>query len=149
MEDVRDELLVRNLERGKSLLVRLDRGADVVSQISEMAESEGISTGVFCIIGALTQAQIAFYDQESHEYIELMVDEPVEVVSCTGNISTRDGKPFVHAHAVLAGLEGECRGGHLIKGRVFAAEVYLLELLGSPLVREHDFTTGLHLWVDR
>jgi predicted DNA-binding protein with PD1-like motif len=148
MEDVRDSLLVRNLERGRSLLVRLDHGADVVSQISEVAANDQIQTGVFCIIGALTHAQIAFYDQESHEYHEVMVDEPVELVSCTGNISIRDGKPFVHAHVVLAGSEGELRGGHLIKGGIFAAEMYLLELLGAPLVRGPDFITGLHLWGD-
>jgi predicted DNA-binding protein with PD1-like motif len=141
-------LLVRKLEWGKSLLVRLDHNADVVSQISEVAADEGIQTGIFSLIGALTHAQIAFYDQESHEYNELMVDEPVELVSCTGNISTRGGKPFVHAHAVLAGSEGELRGGHLIKGGIFAAELYMLELLGAPLVREHDPVTGLYLWGD-
>ncbi len=141
-------LLVRNIETGRNLLVRLDHGADIVSQISEAAASERIHTGVFSIIGALTDAQIAFYDQESHEYHELMVDEPVELVSCTGNISTKDGKPFVHAHAVLAGLEGECRGGHLIKGGIFAAELYMQELLSPPLIRMHDSVTGLYLWGD-
>jgi predicted DNA-binding protein with PD1-like motif len=120
-------LLVRKLESGKSLLVRLDHNADVVSQIAEVAANEGIQTGIFSLIGALTHAQIAFYDQESHEYNEFMVDEPVELVSCTGNISTRGGKPFVHAHAVLA---------------------YMLELLGAPLVRERDPVTGLFLWGD-
>ena len=65
MEDVRDGLLARILERGKSLLVRLDLGSDIVSQISDVAVNEGIHTGIFSIIGALTNAQIAFYDQES------------------------------------------------------------------------------------
>lgn len=141
-------MLVRILEQGKSLLARLDYGADIVSQITDVAANEGIGTGIFSIIGALTHAQIAFYDQEAHEYHELMVDEPVELVSCKGNVSTRDGKLFVHAHAVLAGSEGDCRGGHLIGGDIFAAEMYMQELSGSPLVRAHDSTTGLCLWGD-
>jgi uncharacterized protein len=148
IEDVRDGLLTRILERGKSLLVRLDHGADLVSQISDIAVNEGINTGIFSIIGALTHARIAFYDQESHEYHELMLDEPVELVSCTGNVSTRDGKLFVHAHVVLAGSQGDCRGGHLIRGDIFAAEMCMQELSGSPLVRAHDSTTGLFLWGD-
>ena len=77
-----------------------------------------------------------------------MVDEPVELVSCIGTISTRGGKPFVHAHIVLAGPEGELRGGHLIKGDIFAAEMYMLELPSTPVVREHDFAAGLYLWGD-
>jgi uncharacterized protein len=140
------ELLIRELQRGRCLLARLDHRADLVRQISELALVEGIQTGVFSALGALTQAKLAFYDQESHEYEELLVTEPVELVSCTGNISIRDGKPFVHAHAVLAGSEGETWGGHLLCGKIFAAELYLVELSGNPMVRDHDPLTGLYLW---
>jgi predicted DNA-binding protein with PD1-like motif len=141
-------LLVRELQRGRSLLVRLDHGADVVNQIFELAGNECIQNGAFSVIGALTQAEIAFYDQESHEYNELLVDENVELVSCAGNISIRGGKPFVHAHVVLAGSDGETRGGHLLRGKIFAAELFLVELLGKPMIREHDSSTGLNLWSD-
>lgn len=139
-------MLIRELQRGRCLLARLDRGADLVSQISELARIEGIQAGVFSALGALTQSKIAFYDQGSHEYTELLMTEPVELVSCTGNISIRDGKPFVHAHAVLAGSDGETKGGHLLCGKIFAAELYLVELSGEPMVREHDQLTGLYLW---
>lgn len=139
-------MLIRELQRGKCLLARLDHDADLVNQISELARIEGIQTGVFSVLGALTQAKLAFYDQESHEYDELLLTEPVELVSCSGNISIRDGKPFVHAHAVLAGSEGETSGGHLLYGKIFAAELYLVELSGDPMVREHDPLTGLYLW---
>ena len=141
-------LLVRELQRGRSLLVNLDYGADVVNQITELAGNEGIQTGAFSVLGALTEAEIAFYDQESHEYNELLVDENVELVSCTGNISIREGKPFVHAHVVLAGSDGETRGGHLLRGKIFAAELFLIELLGKPMIRKHDSSTGLYLWSD-
>jgi uncharacterized protein len=139
-------LIVRELKRGRFLLVRLDHGADLVDQISELAADEGIHTGAFSVLGALTQAEIAFYDQEFHEYSELLVEENSELVSCTGNVSTRDGKPFVHAHVVLADSDGKTIGGHLLHGNIFAAELFLIELLGEPMVRESDETTGLYLW---
>lgn len=141
-------MLARVLQRGKSLMARLDHGADITDQITKLAGKECISMGVFCALGALTRAEIAFYDQESHEYSELIVDEPTELVSCTGNISIRDGKPFVHAHAVLAYSDGKTRGGHLLHGKIFAAELFLIELLGEPMIREHDLLTGLYLWGD-
>lgn len=139
-------MLVRELKRGRSLLVRLDHGADLVDQISKLAVDEGILVGSFSALGALTQAEIAFYDQESHEYSELLVEENSEIVSCTGNVSIRDGKPFVHAHVVLAYSEGKTIGGHLLSGKIFAAELFLIELLGEPMVRKSDETTGLYLW---
>ena len=139
-------LLVRELKQGRSLFVRLDHGADVVNQISELAVDEGIHSGAFSVLGSLTQAKIAFYDQESHEYKEIAVKETAELVSCTGNVSIREGRPFVHAHVVLADSCGKTRGGHLVHGKIFAAELFLIELLGEPMVREIDQRTGLYLW---
>jgi predicted DNA-binding protein with PD1-like motif len=139
-------LFVRVLKRGRLLLVRLDYGADLVDQISKLAVDEGIHTGTFSVLGALTQAEIAFYDQESHEYSDLPVEENTELVSCTGNVSIREGKPFVHAHVVLADSDGKTIGGHLLRGKIFAAELFFIELTGEPMVRENDQTTGLYLW---
>jgi predicted DNA-binding protein with PD1-like motif len=117
-----------------------------VDQISKLAVEEGIHTGMFSVLGALTQAEIAFYDQESHEYSKLPVDENTELVSCTGNVSIREGKPFVHAHVVLADSDGKTIGGHLLRGKIFAAELFFIELMGEPMAREIDQTTGLYLW---
>ncbi|VVB62466.1 Uncharacterised protein [uncultured archaeon] len=139
-------LLERELKRGRSLLVRLDHDADLVDQIFRLAADESIHTGAFSVIGALTQAEIAFYDQESHEYSKLLVEENTELVSCTGNVSIREGKPFVHAHVVLADSDGKTIGGHLLHGNIFAAELFLIELSGKPMIRESDQTTGLYLW---
>ena len=105
-----------------------------------------METGVFWAIGALSSAELGYYDQVKHEYGKIPVEEPVELASCSGNISIRDGQPFVHAHAVLADREGKTLGGHLMKGCVFAAEVHLQELSGQSVRRVHDPITGLKLW---
>ena len=136
----------RIFEQGRSLLIRLDHGKDMIAEITELAGDLGIETGIFWAIGALSSAELGYYDQVKHEYGKIPVEEPVELASCSGNISIRDGQPFVHAHAVLADRKGKTLGGHLMKGRVFAAEVHLQELSGQSLRRVHDPTTGLKLW---
>jgi len=139
-------LLEKNFKQGRSLLIRLDHGSDMIAEMTEIARRLEIVTGVFSAIGALSSAELGYYDQVKNEYGKIAVEEPAELVSCSGNISVRDGQPFVHAHAVLADRGGKVLGGHLMKGCVFAAEVYLQELLGSPVVRVYDPTTGLMLW---
>jgi predicted DNA-binding protein with PD1-like motif len=141
-----ERVLTRGFKQGRCLLVRLDHGADIVKQISDLLNKEMIEVAAFCAIGALTEAEIAYYDQVSHEYRKISVNEPVELVSCTGNVSLRDDKPFLHAHAALAFSDGRVTGGHLTSGRVFAAEAFVQELLGDPLIREYDSATGLYLW---
>jgi predicted DNA-binding protein with PD1-like motif len=80
-------------------------------------------------------------------YVTFKKNEPLEIVSCTGNVSTKDGKLFVHAHAVLADMQGRTVGGHVFyETPIYAGEIYLRELLGTVLERQHDGPTGLYLW---
>jgi uncharacterized protein len=139
-------MLKNSFGQGRCLLARLDHGADILHQAGRLAKEEGIKTGILTAIGAFSLAELAYYDQASLEYRKIPVEGPVELLSCLGNISIRDGQPFVHAHAVLADSQGRVLGGHLITGIVFAAEFCLQEFLGEPFKREHDSVTGLYLW---
>lgn len=133
-----------NLQR--NLLVRAEHDSELVQFITELAEKKGITAAAFTAIGALKRAKLGFYDQEKREYQEITVESPREMASCIGNISIKNGKPFVHVHAVLADKDGNTKAGHLFEGVVFAAEVHLRELKGAKLERKYDETTTLSLW---
>lgn len=137
---------VFSLSPGRHLLWCLDHGSEIVASISDLAERLEVRCGTVTAIGALTEATLGFYDQEAHEYRTITIDRPMEIAGIVGNISIRDGRPFLHAHATLADSKGNVMGGHLTRGTVFAAEVHLQELLGEAPVRGHDPTTDLFLW---
>ena len=80
-------------------------------------------------------------------YVTVKEDRELEILSCTGNISIKEGRPFVHAHIMLADIHGATIGGHLFSDTVvFAGEIEIVELVGTPLERRHDEVTGLMLW---
>jgi predicted DNA-binding protein with PD1-like motif len=133
-------------DASKELLLRLRHDADLVASITELARSKEIAAASFTAIGALKSARLAHYDQRSHEYREIRIDSACELICCTGNVSLKDGKPFAHMHAVLADEIGNTKGGHLLEGIVFAAEVHLRQLKGPKLERKYDKITGLSLW---
>jgi predicted DNA-binding protein with PD1-like motif len=141
-----DPMSLFECSANKELMVRLKHDADLIQSITELARSKGIEAGSFTAIGALKRARLGFYDQKNHEYREIKIDSPHEMASCGGNISLKDGEPFVHAHVVLADEAGNTKGGHLLEGIVFAAEVHLRQLEGPKLERKHDEVTGLSLW---
>jgi predicted DNA-binding protein with PD1-like motif len=141
-----EKLLIRDFRQGRCLLARLEYGKDIIGQISLLAGDEKIETGIFDAIGALSLAELGYYDQASMQYGKILIEEPMELVSCLGNITLKNGHPFVHAHAVLGNKKGKVLGGHLTSGLVFAAELHLVELLGQPLKRDPDSITGLNLW---
>ncbi len=133
-------------ESGRVFVIRVDHDADIIHYLTEFAKKNNIELAHFTAIGALKVAKLGFYDQIKHTYLEETISTPAELASCVGNISIKDEEPFVHAHSVLAGANGEVRAGHLLAGKVFAAEVHLVELKGSRIERKPDAVTGLSLW---
>jgi len=136
----------RKLDVGRIILVRVKHDSEIIKFVTELAKKNSIMTATFTAIGALKWAKLGFYDQEKHEYLESSLLAPQEIASCMGNISIKEGEPFVHAHAVLADQNGNTKAGHLLEGKVFAAEIHLTELIGEELVRKNDAVTGLSLW---
>ena len=136
----------RRLKVGRNFMLRAKHDSDLIKLVTELAKKNGIVTATFTAIGALKCAKLGFYDQKTHEYLETLLSTPQEIASCVGNISMKDGVPFVHAHAVLADQNGNVKAGHLLEGKVFAAEVHVIELVGAELVRKNDDVTGLSLW---
>lgn len=136
----------KKLDVGRNFMVRAKHDSDIINFVTNVAKENGIMTATFTAIGALKYAKLGFYDQKRHEYLETLLSAPQEIASCVGNISMKEGEPFVHAHAVLADPEGNTKAGHLLEGKVFAAEVHLIELVGEKVVRKNDAVTGLSLW---
>jgi len=131
---------------GRNFVIRAEHNSDLIKFITDQAEKEKVSVATFAAIGALKRAKIAFYNQKTHKYNTISLDFPLEIASCIGNISTKDGKPFVHTHAVLSDREGNTKAGHLIEGKIFAGEIHLQELKGTKLERTFDKKTALSLW---
>ncbi|WP_456468492.1 PPC domain-containing DNA-binding protein [Archaeoglobus sp.] len=131
---------------GRCIFLRLDYGKDLLEQLSEFLEMEGIEAAHISGIGAVRNAEIGYYDQKMREYVKRRVEGGLEILSLSGNVSLKDGKPFPHIHAVLD-RDSEIYAGHLFAAEVFACELFIASLDGDIPVRELDELTGLHLWI--
>lgn len=132
---------------GRAFVGRLATGTDLVEEIERYCAEQGILAAQVVAIGAVRRARYAYYEQHDHRYRELESTSHHEVVGFIGNISMRDDRPFLHAHATFADADGATVGGHLLPGcEVFAGEVMIRELTGVSLVRQPDEATGLALW---
>jgi uncharacterized protein len=126
---------------------KLMHGADLLEEITEICKERNIQLGRIEAIGAVQKASIGFYNQTKREYEFITINEPLEITNLTGNISIKDGTPFVHAHVTLADSSGKAYGGHLAPGTiVFACEFIMETFDGSALKRGFDQDTGLSLW---
>jgi predicted DNA-binding protein with PD1-like motif len=131
----------------RTIIGHVERGTDLYDGITRIAQQNNIKLGRVTGLGAVQRAKLAYYDQKEMKYKDFDLNEPMEIVSMYGNISLKDGKPFVHAHVVLSDEKGNTRGGHLLPGSsVFACEITIEEFEGPELVRGFDERTGLTLW---
>ncbi|MDQ4035302.1 MAG: DNA-binding protein [Chloroflexota bacterium] len=132
---------------GRAFVGRLDTGSDMVSEIERFCAEQSILAAQVTVIGAVRRARYAYYEQTDHRYLELASSSHHEIVGFIGNVSMRENRPFLHAHATFADVSGATVGGHLLPGcEVFAAEIMIRELGDVSLVRRHDQGTGLALW---
>ncbi|HEY8169585.1 MAG TPA: PPC domain-containing DNA-binding protein [Candidatus Limnocylindria bacterium] len=137
----------QELQGGRGFAGRLETGSDLVEEIERFCAEHDVLAAQVVVIGAVRHARYAYYEQDDHRYLELESSAHHEIVGFVGNISLRDDRPFLHAHATFADATGAAVGGHLLRGtEVFAAEVMIREITGVTLVRTPDEATGLALW---
>jgi uncharacterized protein len=126
---------------------KLPHRTDLLYELNRLVKKRAISAGVIQVIGALSRAHLSFYDQQKRAYRELSFEAPHEIVSGTGNISQRDGSPYVHLHLALADQTGRVVGGHCLEGcTIYAVEYVIFPMDGITPKRTFDETTGLYLW---
>ena len=131
----------------RTFIGRLSNGSDLYESIAKFCQYEDIQIGRITAIGAVKNAAVAYYDQRRKKYGTVKFKKEMEILSCLGNVSLKEGKPFVHVHIALADDKGKVFGGHLMPGTtVFACELFIEELDGKPLDRNLDEKSGLTLW---
>lgn len=137
----------KEFKQGRLFVGRLPFEADLLDSIEKYITEKDITHGHFSIIGALKSGTYGFFNEKTLKYDIIHHKKQCEILSCIGNISIKEGKPFVHAHITLSDEKGRAFGGHLTKGcEIFSAEIVMHELINAELVREFDENTKLYLW---
>jgi predicted DNA-binding protein with PD1-like motif len=139
---------MKGLKVKRVVMRRLVPGADLLEELNKLANAEGIELGALSGIGALRKAAVGIFDVAKGEYVVNEFDGEMEICALTGNVSLKEGTPFVHAHLSLSDREGRAFGGHVMPGcEIFVAEVILWEFEGARLERRPQADCGgLALW---
>ena len=106
-----NKLMIKNI-----YMDRLERGADLIASLTNIAISKGIMIGMIRGIGALSKAKLLSYDFEAKKYREIIFNKEMEILNFSGNITVKDDLPFIHAHVTLADSKGRAFGGHIATG---------------------------------
>ena len=71
----------------------------------------------------------------------------MEIASCVGNISTMEGKNYLHIHMVVGNVtDGICHAGHLNRAVVSLTGEFILHKIEGTVEREYSPEVGLNLF---
>jgi uncharacterized protein len=144
---VRSRLLADH-DGTRTFAIALESGDRLMESITRFAAEERLAASEFTAIGAFASAKLACFDPESRGYVDIPVDEQVELASLNGRITRPEGgegDPHLHVHCVLSRRDGSAIAGHLMEAEVRpTAEVFVTD---SPteLHRRTDPESGLPL----
>lgn len=135
---------VHHINSEKRLLV-LEKGDLVIAELTRYCQDAGIVNAALSGIGAVDHIQCGYYDLVNRSYRFSEYTALYEVVSLTANVILKEGKPFVHMHAVFTDQENHAFGGHVEEMRVGVTLEIVCDILPARFVRQYDEATGLFL----
>jgi len=135
--------LVKNSADEQVYAVIFYRGDEALSGLTDFAIKHKIEDAHFTGIGAINGATLAWLDPTKQIYHRIPVSEQAEVLSLVGDVSSVNGKPFVHMHAVLGKSNGTPIGGHVFELDVNPTLEILMTVNTVPLRRRPDPESGM------
>ena len=147
--------LIKDVLPGDSTwFIRLEKGEEILESLTKFCKkfkSFTGATGTITGIGAVSYAEIGWFDPEYKKYVTKVYRENREITSLIGNLSLKEKEPFFHIHVTLSNAAFEVRGGHLVKALISATGEFVLRTFRLPgpstdLKRKQDEETGLYLW---
>ncbi|MEA2736033.1 MAG: uncharacterized protein QOE14_2484 [Humisphaera sp.] len=142
--DMPSATLLNSGEAPAYLLV-FHTGQRVMKGLLAFAKKHELVSGHVTGIGAVSDAEIGFFDPETNAYLHNQQNEQAELLSLAGNLALNDDAPFYHIHVALGLRDGSARGGHLFEATVRPTVELVLTTSPRPERRKIDRKTHLPL----
>ena len=141
---------------GDKIVVRIDKGEELCAMLLELAEKEDIRMAGVTGIGASGDVTLGVFNPRIKEYKSVRYEGDYEIASVTGNLSRRDGKPYLHLHAVIGdptrkfewhhNPSGVTYSGHLNAAVISATCELVIDVIDGEVGRKFSDEVGLNLY---
>ena len=129
--------------------VRLERGEEILSSLSALAEKENIALASVSGLGAIDRFTAGVFFPQEKVYRKNDFHDfhgNFEITSLTGTITRMDGKPYLHLHISAGNEYGKVMGGHLNEAHVSATCEVVVRTVQGEVGRAFSTDIGLNLF---
>ena len=133
-------------QSGNTYILSLDNHVEITEALAAFCEEKNILSGRIDGLGAVSEATFRYLNPATMKYVDKTFAEQMELTAVVGNISRKDGKPYLHIHITASRSDYTCVGGHLLKARINGACELFVTDLGVEVGRQLDSETGINLY---
>ncbi|CDC62230.1 putative uncharacterized protein [Clostridium sp. CAG:448] len=131
---------------GDTILARIDKGEEILTQLRLIAETEHIRLAHVSALGATNDFTVGALNTDAKAYVSNRFRGDYEIVSLTGTITTMNGAYYSHIHMSAGNETGTVSGGHLNSATVSATCEMVIRIIDGTVNRKYDPDTGLNLF---
>jgi hypothetical protein len=139
--DEREQMQSKQVD--KTYFIFLEKDEPVMKTLTEFCSKNSIQNGEISGIGAVKNIEIGAFDPDSKSYIHKKFDKTHELISCMGNITLKDGEPFIHAHITIGDHDMNVKGGHVFEMTVAVVGEFYIRKIDGSIHRELNGDVGL------
>lgn len=129
----------------QTIIVRMDKGEDIVEQVKNVALKEKIKLASISALGAINEFTVGVFKTKEKKYYANEFKGDFEIVSLTGTINTMNDEYYCHMHLSVGNDQGQVFGGHLNKAIVSATCEMVIQIINGEVDRYFDEEVGLNL----
>ena len=127
----------------KDYFIYIEKNEKIIDTLTQFCMDQGITNANISGIGSVKKSEIGAYDTIAKAYIRKPIPKVWELVNFVGNVTLKDGAPFVHAHVVLSDHDMQTIGGHLFETTVAAVGEFFLQKFDGTAYRKLNEDVGL------
>ena len=124
----------------------VDSGVELIEAFTAFVKERKIKHGIIRGIGAVECATLRFFDPISKTYQDREFNEQMEIAHLEGNISTLDGKVYLHIHAVFGKSDCTAVAGHLLNAKIKGAGEFFIQRYCTTAPRKFSEEIGLNIY---
>ena len=128
----------------QTIIVRMDKGEDIVEQVRNVALKEKIKLASISALGAINEFTVGVFKTKEKKYYANEFKGDFEIVSLTGTINTMNDEYYSHMHLSAGNDQGQVFGGHLNKAIVSATCEMVIQIINGEVDRYFDEEVGLN-----
>lgn len=131
---------------GDTLIVRIDKGEEILRQMKQVAQAENIRLASVSALGAVNDFTVGVFKTSEKTYYANHFTGDYEIVSLSGTISTMNGEYYAHIHMSAGDEKGMVVGGHLNEAKVSATCEMVIHVIHGEVERAFSNEIGLNLF---